>query len=107
MTGALTWTPNAKAEATASAREPERSGLGAGAGSIGEGVEAMGRAYYTIAESDVGKHSIRAFGQTWPVSAFLGRVLAQDVGKRAYLIRGLYHLQVENDEQRAARQGRS
>ena len=63
----------------------------------------MGRRYYTIGTADIGQPCIRAFGQTWPVADFLGRVLPGDVGKRVYQVRGLYHLQVENDEQRDRR----
>ena len=63
----------------------------------------MGRQYYTLGTGDIGQPRIRAFGQTWPVSDFLGRVLAQDVGKRVYLSGRI--LQVENNEQRDRRLG--
>ena len=53
--------------------------------------------YYTITAADVGAPTIRAFGCTWPVSNFLGRVLPQDAGKRVYLQSGV--LCSENDEQ--------
>ncbi len=57
--------------------------------------------HYTLTAEDVEKPFLRAFGQAWPMSGFIGRVLAGDVGKRVYLRGGI--LQVENDEQRAAR----
>jgi len=57
--------------------------------------------FYTITAGDVGKATIRAFGRPWLVSSFIGAVLPGDVGKRVYR-RGSI-LQVENDEQRAAR----
>ena len=65
------------------------------------------RNHYTITRADVGKAFLRAFGCAWPMSAVLGRVLAQDVGKRLYRVRradGMSDiLQVENEAQRAAR----
>ncbi len=57
--------------------------------------------HYTLTAEDVGKPHLRAFGQVWPVSGFLGRILPNDVGKRVYLRGGI--LQVENDEQHEAR----
>ncbi len=57
--------------------------------------------HYTIKTEDVGVPFLRAFGSAWPVSGFLGRILAGDVGKRVYLCGGI--LLIENDEQRAAR----
>jgi len=63
--------------------------------------------YYVIAEADVGQPCIRAFGQTWTVHDFLGRVMQQDVGKRVYRVAcncGRGFLQVENAAQLAARQ---
>ena len=57
--------------------------------------------FYTLAAFDVHKPWISAFGRTWPVSGFIGRVLLRDVGKRVYHVDGI--LQVENDEQRDAR----
>lgn len=57
--------------------------------------------HYTITTEDVGKAHIRAFGKTWPVNWFLGRILTCDVGKRVYLRGGV--LQVENEEQHMAR----
>lgn len=65
--------------------------------------------FHTITPDDVGRPLLKAFGHQWPVSTFLGGVLAADVGKRVYLAvndEGTGHyLQVENDEQRAARLG--
>jgi hypothetical protein len=57
--------------------------------------------YRTIAESDIGKSTIEAFGRRWPVSGFIGQILPQDVGKRIYLSGDI--LQVENDEQMKSR----
>ncbi len=59
--------------------------------------------YYEIRHDDVGRRHIRAFGRVWPVTNFIGVILPRDVGKRVYL-RGDV-LQVENDEQRYAREG--
>ena len=68
------------------------------------------RNYYTITRADVGKAFLRAFGRVWPMSAVLGRVLDQDVGKRLYRVRaedGVTDiLQAENEPQRAARLAR-
>lgn len=61
----------------------------------------MPRSYYEIQPSDVGRARIAAFGRTWPVVDFLGRVLPLDVGKRVYESGGV--LQVENEEQRRFR----
>lgn len=61
----------------------------------------MSRPFHTLTLADVGRPWLRAFGATWPVSGFIGRILADDVGKRVYLTDGI--LQVENDSQRAAR----
>lgn len=61
--------------------------------------------FYTITAGDVGKATIRAFGRPWAASSFIGVILPGDVGKRVYR-RGTI-LQVENDEQRAARLARS
>lgn len=61
--------------------------------------------YYTLTRADVGKPHIAAFGQTWPVNGFLGRVMNFDVGKRVYLRGGV--LQVENAEQYEARKAHS
>ena len=67
--------------------------------------------YYTITADDVSRATIRAFGKVWPVSGFLGTVQRQDVGKRVYRVpmndQSGYILQVENNEQRAARLGLS
>lgn len=57
--------------------------------------------YYEIKESDVGKATIKAFGKSWSVSDFMGRILPKDVGKRVYQRGDI--LQVENDEQRGRR----
>lgn len=57
--------------------------------------------YYTITSRDIGKPTIRAFGRTWSVSDFIGRILSIDVGKRVYERGGI--LQVENQEQLEAR----
>lgn len=59
------------------------------------------RQYREISTQDVEQPFFKAFGQVWPTSGFIGRVLRQDVGKRVYLVGGI--LQVENDEQRAMR----
>lgn len=59
--------------------------------------------FYTIRATDVGKRTILAFGQRWPVEDFIGRILKRDVGKRVYSF-GDY-LQVENDEQLRRRLG--
>lgn len=58
--------------------------------------------YYTITEHDVANFAIYCFEHSWPVDGFIGRILAQDVGKRVYLRGGI--LQVENDEQRHERE---
>lgn len=58
--------------------------------------------YYELQQSDVGRATIHAFGKSWRVADFLGRVLPQDIGKRVFKV-GDDILQVENDEQRAAR----
>lgn len=69
--------------------------------SIGAATDSRGR-YYTIHEDDEAKFAIYCFGHSWPVTDFIGRILAQDVGKRVYLRGGI--LQVENDEQRHERE---
>ena len=58
--------------------------------------------FYTLRVEDVGRSHIHAFGQTWPTSGFIGRMLSQDVGKRVYLRGDI--VQVENDEQRVERE---
>lgn len=63
------------------------------------------RPYYTLTADDVGKPTIHAFGHTWLVMNFMGRVLDRDIGKRVYELGGI--LSVENDEQLAARLGTS
>ncbi len=40
--------------------------------------------FYTIQEGDVGNPTIRAFGKTWLVGDFLGKVFSDDVGKRVF-----------------------
>lgn len=57
--------------------------------------------FVEITAEHVNKSLFTAFGQTWPVSGFIGRVLPQDVGKRVYYVGGC--LEVESDAQRAAR----
>ena len=49
------------------------------------------RQFVTIAQADVGRAHFQAFGDTWPTSRFIGRVLPGDVGKRAYLVGGMDH----------------
>ncbi len=61
--------------------------------------------YREIVGADVGRRFFRAFGRTWQVQDFIGRILEQDVGKRVFLRGGV--LQVENNEQRAARAGKA
>lgn len=61
----------------------------------------MPRPFVAIEPANVGKATFHAFGRAWPVSGFIGRIMAQDVGKRVYLIDGI--LQVENNEQRQRR----
>ncbi len=63
----------------------------------------MTKPYYTIKTEDVARANLRAFGRVWPVSGFLGRVLAFDVGKRVYLNPSGF-VQVENDSQRDQRE---
>ena len=63
---------------------------------------------YTLKHSDIGKANLLAFGQQWKTSEFIGRILPGDVGKRVYKVMdasGGYFLQVENDSQRAKREG--
>lgn len=57
--------------------------------------------FYELTAEDVGKPTIRAFGQVWMAVDFIGRILPGDVGKRVFMREGI--LQVENDAQRAAR----
>ena len=57
--------------------------------------------YYTIQTSDINQSLIRAFGRSWLVVDFIGRIMAIDVGKRCYLRSNL--IQVENDAQMKAR----
>ncbi len=59
------------------------------------------RTHYMIMEQDVDKPHIIAFGKTWPVSNFIGRIQPQDVGK--WVFRQGDYLQVENQEQFEAR----
>ena len=58
--------------------------------------------YYTLEGADVGASNIRAFGRVWPVANILGRVLLEDVGKRAYLNASGF-VSVENNDQRDRR----
>lgn len=53
--------------------------------------------YREIEASDVGRGFIKAFGKTWLVLGFMGRIFPGDVGKRIYRAGDI--LQVENDEQ--------
>lgn len=62
--------------------------------------------YYEIQPSDVGRIYLKAFGKMWSIAHFIGQILPGDVGKRVYRQQdsaGLFFLQVENDQQRAAR----
>ena len=70
--------------------------------------------YYTIRVDDVDKEHVRIFGRAWRTADWIGRILLKDVGKRVY-VRSRDNpaspyfitsaiLQVENDEQRAARE---
>jgi hypothetical protein len=70
---------------------------------VAEAQQPRNRRYTTIAHDDVGRALFDAFGRRWPVSGFIGRILPTDVGKRVYLVGDV--LQVENDEQRATREG--
>lgn len=65
-----------------------------------ERLDAM-RLHYALTTEDVGQPIIHAFGQTWMVDGFIGKILPGDVGKRVYIVGEI--LQVENDEQRDAR----
>jgi hypothetical protein len=58
--------------------------------------------HYTIRHSDIGAPTIRAFGSTWLVQNFMGRILYYDIGKRVYLADGRV-LQIESDDQLEAR----
>jgi hypothetical protein len=69
-------------------------------GTQGQGMVTV-KSYYTIQADDVGRSLIQAFGRTWCISGFIGRVLPGDVGKRVYLSEDV--LQVESDEQRDRR----
>lgn len=57
----------------------------------------MARDFFTLTHDHVGKPAISAWGRSWLVTDFMGRVLPLDVGKRVYNVGGV--LQVENDEQ--------
>lgn len=57
--------------------------------------------FYTLTQKDVGRPFLKIFGHIWPVSDFIGRIFAKDVGKRVYLVGDI--LQVENEEQREKR----
>jgi hypothetical protein len=59
------------------------------------------RPFYEVAAADVGKARIRAFGRTWDLRAVCGPLQPIDIGKRIYQVGEI--LQIENQEQRAAR----
>lgn len=65
---------------------------------------------YEIQPGDVGQPYLRAFGKSWPVADFMGRILPADVGKHVHKVTtdagDSSYLQVENDEQRDARLNR-
>lgn len=60
-------------------------------------------AFYEIRPEDVNQATIKAFGRTWMVANFMGRVLRRDVGKRVTKVWNEAHdhelLQIESDEQ--------
>ena len=60
--------------------------------------------FRTITKADVGCFVFEAFGRKWYPQSFIGRVLPIDIGKRVYLVGDI--LQVENNQQRDARQAR-
>jgi len=62
--------------------------------------------FRVIQSSDVGRLHIKAFGRTWPVSDFMGRITPTDVGKRIYLAAPDV-LQVESRSQFEGRERRS
>ena len=53
--------------------------------------------FITLTTADVRKPYIQAFGTRWFVQNFIGQILPQDVGKRAYMVDRV--LQVESKEQ--------
>jgi hypothetical protein len=65
------------------------------------------RRFATIEAQHVGRMLFEAFGRKWRVSDFIGRITKRDIGKRVYLVGDMRALgafvQVENDEQLAAR----
>jgi hypothetical protein len=61
----------------------------------------IGRPFYTLKDSDVGRATIRAFGRTVPATHFADAVGRMDVGRRVYDVDGI--VQLETDEQRGAR----
>ena len=68
----------------------------------------MRREYlFTIGISDIGKRQITdILGVVHDLTDSIGRVMALDVGKRAYMVGGPPGVvQVENDQQRDARMG--
>lgn len=65
------------------------------------GEASANRRFREITARDVGRTLFQAFGRQWPVSGWIGHIGPRDVGKRVYLVGDI--LQVENDEQRAAR----
>jgi len=61
---------------------------------------------HEITQADVGQSHLKApDGRVIPTSSFMGKILPKDVGKHIYLVDGT--LQVENDEQLAARQSQA
>jgi hypothetical protein len=62
----------------------------------------MNTTFIMIQSRDIGRPTIKAFGRTWLVANFIGRVLPGDVGKRVYLVGDI--LQVENTQQRDRRE---
>jgi len=65
-------------------------------------VQSSPRPFREITRADVNKARFKAFGRTWSVSEFIGRIMPQDIGKRVYLV-APNMVQVENEEQRARR----
>lgn len=65
----------------------------------------MTRPYREITADDVGRYLFEAFDKKWLTTSFIGRIMPGDVGKRVYRVADDM-VQVENDEQRAARLGR-
>ena len=61
----------------------------------------MAREFVTLRADHIDKPELQAFGRRWNVVDFLGRIMAQDIGKRVYLVGDI--LQLENEEQRDKR----